>query len=135
MRDTRFEITPESYVASVFKPGASFSLDEPAGEVDKAKFLSAYGSAIVEQMSQIGYEDISVTQDPYGLSVLAFTRDGSSIDIGFGLNDKLGLEVESATGVSVQNGNDVDLLFGHWEFPEPLSYEALEAFFTNFEQW
>lgn len=136
MNTGKFEISPESHVAEVFKPGASFSLEAPAGDYDAPAFERAYATAIEERLKAHDYADLDIDHDAGGFHVLAFNPDGSSIQVGFSVNDRLGLDVDYASGISVQNGNDIDLLtMGVWEFPNELGYDALEDFLVYFKEW
>lgn len=135
MKPGNFEIFPDTHVAAVFKQGASFSLNAPAGDFDEGRFASAYADAIVDRMKEHGYVDVTVDHDSHGFRIEAFNPDGSSLDVGFSVNDRLGLDVDYASGISVQNGNDVNLTSGVWEFPDEFGYDALEDFLSYFKGW
>lgn len=135
MEAGKFEITPEAHVSEVFKPGAAFSLGAPIGDFDANAFEQAYAAAIVDRMQVHGYEQMQVEYDREGFSILAFNPDGSSIQVGYSVNDRLGLDVDYASGISVQNGNEINLDGQVWEFPEELGYDSLEEFLAYFKEW
>jgi hypothetical protein len=135
MEAGKFEISPAAHVADAFKPGSTFSLDEPVGDFDRIAFEKAYAAAIVERLVAHEYADIDVDHDAGGFSVIAFNPDGSNVRLGLSVNDRLGLDIDYADGVSVQNGNEVDFMDGVWEFPSNLGYDALEQFFDYFKTW
>jgi hypothetical protein len=132
----KFEISPEAHVTDAFRPGGRFSLDAPVGSIDRPTLFGLYSDAIKARMEAHGFENVEIgIPDAHGFYVDAFNANGSTFSIGFSVNDRMGLDIDYATGISVANGNEINLHADHWDFTDDFDYDNLEAFLENFKDW
>lgn len=143
MNTGKFDISPAAYVTENFKKGAHPNTgDIDVGTFDKTALAKAYSEAVLPMLAAHGYEGLM----PEGAAVqwqgaedfyIDFGNpNGSSFSIGFGVDDRMNLRVDFATGVSVAHGNEIDLMEdGVWEFPEAVGYDDIETFLENFKEW
>ena len=128
------EISPSSHVLSAMRDGSPFSLDSTPGEFDRNAFAQSYGDMFEELLSRFEYEKIEIDVEDGGIRVTAFNADGSFFDLGFSVNDRLGINADYLTGVSVDHGNEVSL---DWLFTDngDLTPATLTEFVECFKVW
>lgn len=128
------EISPSSHVLSAMRDGSPFSLDSAPGDFDRNAFAQSYGDMFEELLTRYGYEKIEIGVEDGDIRVTAFNADGSFFDLGFSVNDRLGINADYLTGVSVDHGNEVNL---DWLFTDKggLSPATLTEFVEHFKGW
>jgi hypothetical protein len=143
MNTGKFDVAPDTYVADNFKKGASPNMgDIDVGTFDKAALARAYSQAVLPILTSHGYEGlmpgglVAEWQGAQDFYIDFESPNGSSFSLGFGIDDRMNLRVDFATGVSVAHGNEIDLIEdGVWEFPEAVGYDDIEIFLENFKEW
>jgi hypothetical protein len=127
-----FDLTPSRHVETVFQRGHKFDLLDVPGSFDRDGLAKAYGQAIGDWMTSLGYDGVEIDVDGDRFRLTAFNPDGSSLDIEFRVNDRMGLEVVDLRGISVAHGNEVPL---DWAFDDGMGFDGLEAFLDHFKNW
>lgn len=95
-----------------------------------------YASRIEKLFAAEEFGDFDITVDGTDIDFMAINKDGSTVQLGLRVNDDLGLEVDWATGVSIQNGNEIDL---DWWFEDQerkfTDVGNLKEFIDQFKEW
>jgi hypothetical protein len=132
MTPGKLEISLDDHLESVLQNGGSFSLPAAPGEFDKNACARFYGEVLEGRLLYLDFDNILIEVEGDSISVTAFTPDGSSLNLGFSVNDRMGLDANYLWGVSVQHGNEVPL---DWEFEDGIGTESLDEFFKNYREW
>jgi hypothetical protein len=132
MTPGEFGISLDDHLSSVLQNGGSFSLPEAAGEFDKNASARFYGDVLEGRLLYLDFDNIEIEVEGDSIHVAAFNPQGSSFDLGFSVNDRMGIDVDYLSGISVAHGNEVPL---DWEFKDGIDLESLDEFLKYYREW
>jgi len=121
---------------AMFADDGRFAL--PEGEIGMVPGAAAalYAPRIRKLFEDEGFGDFDVAVNGSDIEFLAFNAEGSSVSLGMRVDDALGLAVDWASGVSVQNGNEISL---DWWFEDcGMKFQdvaELKRFVDQFKNW
>lgn len=111
-----------------------------AGDIDPslspAVAASLYAPRIRKLFEDAGFGDFEVAVDGSDIDFMAFNANGSNVRLGMRADDALELIVDWTSGVSVQNGNEIDLDWWFEGRDQKFDDVAdLKRFVDHFKDW